>query len=133
MATLPTGWDREIKPDTPETQLQNAIANSAIAPKRPVRVTLDGKIHRFAVVGDKNTEKAGWYIGFGDNIPAGMFGSWRGSVESKWLADVGRELTAEEIAACERRMAEAAAIRDEERRKYREQIANAVMFQLARP
>ena len=127
MATLPTGWDREIKPDTPETQLQNAIANSAIAPKRPVRVTLDGKIHRFAVIGDKNTEKAGWYIGFGDNIPAGMFGSWRGSVESKWLADVGRELTAEEIAACERRMSEAAAIRDEERRKYREQIANAVM------
>lgn len=126
MATLPTGWDREVKPDVPETQLQNAIANSAIAPKRPVRVILDGKIHRFAVIGDKNTEKAGWYIGFGDNIPAGMFGSWRGSVESKWLADVGRELTAEEIAACERRMAEAAAIRDEERRKYREQIASAV-------
>ncbi|WP_051485023.1 AAA family ATPase [Cloacibacillus evryensis] len=127
MATLPTGWDREIKPEAPEIQLQDAITNSPIAPKRTVRIILDGKIHRFAVEGDKNTEKAGWYIGFGDNIPAGMFGSWRGSVESKWLADVGRELTAEEIAVCERRMAEAAAIRDEERRKYREQIASAVM------
>ena len=127
MATLPTGWDREVKPDTPETQLQNAIANSAIAPKRPVHVILDGKIRRFAVIGDKNTEKAGWYIGFGDNIPAGMFGSWHGGgFESKWLANVGRDLTADEIVSCEKRMAEAASIRDEERRRYREQIANAV-------
>lgn len=127
MAQLPAGWDREINPDAPEEQLEAAIAASGLNPIRGLNIVLDGRIHRFAVEGDKNTEKAGWYIGFGDNIPAGMFGSWRGSVESKWLADVGRELTAEEIAVCERRMAEAAAIRDEERRKYREQIANAIM------
>ena len=85
MATLPTGWDREIKPEAPEIQLQDAIANSPIAPKRTVRIILDGKIHRFAVEGDKGGEKAGWYIGFGDNIPAGMFGSWHGGgFEAKW-------------------------------------------------
>lgn len=127
MAQLPAGWDREISPDAPEEQLEAAIAASGLNPIRGLNIVLDGRIHRFAVEGDKGTAKAGWYVGFGDNIPAGMFGSWRGSVESKWLADVGRELTAEEIAVCERRMAEAAAIRDEERRKYREQIANAIM------
>lgn len=126
MATLPTGWDREIKLDPPEIQLQDAIASSLIAPKRPVHVILDGKIHRFAVAGDKNTEKAGWYIGFGDNIPAGMFGSWRGSFESKWRADIERELTAEEAAEFERRISEMSAIKESERRKYYEQIASAV-------
>lgn len=126
MATLPTGWDKEIKLDPPEIQLQDAIASSLIAPKRPVRVILDGRIHRFAVAGDKNTEKAGWYIGFGDNIPAGMFGSWRGGFESKWRADIGRELSTEDIATYETRIAEISAIRDEERLKYREQIASAV-------
>lgn len=126
MATLPTGWDREIKPDTPETQLQNAIANSAIAPKRPVRCILDGKIHRFAIAGDKNTEKAGWYVAFGDNIPAGIFGSWRGSMEEKWRGDTGRIYTPEETAAYEARLVELQAIRDAERRKRYEQIASAV-------
>ncbi|MEG1912935.1 MAG: hypothetical protein RR091_10645, partial [Cloacibacillus sp.] len=98
MATLPTGWDREIKPEAPEIQLQDAIANSPIAPKRAVRIILDGKIHRFAVEGDKGGEKAGWYIGFGDNIPAGMFGSWHGGgFEAKWRGDIGRALSAEEV------------------------------------
>ena len=127
MATLPTGWDREIKPEAPEIQLQDAIANSPIAPKRTVRIILDGKIHRFAVEGDKGGEKAGWYIGFGDNIPAGMFGSWHGGgFEAKWRGDIGRALSAEEVTAYETRIAAIAALRDEERRKYREQIASAV-------
>lgn len=126
MATLPTGWDREIKLDPPEIQLQNAIADSPVMAKKAVCVVLDGKIHRFAVAGDKNTEKAGWYIGFGDNIPAGMFGSWRGGFESKWRADIGRELTAEEAAEFERRISEMSAIKESERRKYYEQIASAV-------
>ena len=84
MAQLPTGWERQTELAPPEEQLQNAIEASGLAPKRPVRCILDGKIHRFAVAGDENTEKAGWYVAFGDNIPAGIFGSWRGSMEEKW-------------------------------------------------
>ena len=126
MATLPTGWDREVKPDTPEEQLQNAIDASGLSPKRPVRCILDGKIHRFAVAGDKNTEKAGWYVAFGDNIPAGIFGSWRGSIEEKWRGDTGRIYTPEETAAYEARLVEMQAIRDAERKKRYEQIASAV-------
>ena len=126
MAQLPTGWERQTELDPPEEQLQNAIDASGLSPKRPVRCILDGKIHRFAIAGDKNTEKAGWYVAFGDNIPAGIFGSWRGSMEEKWRGDTGRIYTPEETAAYEARLVELQAIRDAERRKRYEQIASAV-------
>lgn len=126
MAQLPAGWDREISPDAPEEQLEAAIAASGLNPIRGLNIVLDGRIHRFAVEGDKGTAKAGWYVGFGDNIPAGMFGSWRGGFEQRWRADVGRELSAEELAAYEARIAEITAIKEAERRKYYEQIAEAV-------
>lgn len=126
MAVLPSGWDREIKPGAPEEQLAAAISASGLNPTKNPRIVLDGKIHRFPVEGDKGTEKAGWYIGFGDNIPAGMFGSWRGGFEQRWRADVGRELSAEELAAYEARIAEITAIKEAERRRYYEQIAEAV-------
>lgn len=126
MAQLPANWDREIRLDPPEVQLQNVISDSPIMPKSPAQIILDGKIHRFAVAGDKHNEKAGWYIGFGDNIPAGIYGSWRGGFESKWRADIGRELLAEEIAETERRIAAISAIREAEKQKHYAQIANAV-------
>lgn len=126
MAQLPANWDREIRLDPPEVQLQNVISDSPIMPKSPAQIILDGKIHRFAVAGDKHNEKAGWYIGFGDNIPAGIYGSWRGGFELKWRADIGRELLAEEIAETERRIAAISAIREAEKQKHYAQIANAV-------
>lgn len=126
MAQLPTGWERQTELAPPEEQLQNAIEASGLAPKRPVRCILDGKIHRFAVAGDENTEKAGWYVAFGDNMPAGIFGSWRGSMEEKWRGDTGRIYTPEETAAYEARLVELQAIRDAERKKRYEQIASAV-------
>lgn len=126
MSLLPTGWDREIKPDAPEVQLAAAISSSGLNPTKSLRIVLDGNIHRFAVEGDKGMETAGWYVGFGDNIPAGMFGSWRGGFEQRWRADIGRELSPEELAAYEARIAEITAIKEAERRKYYEQIAEAV-------
>lgn len=126
MAQLPTGWEGQTELAPPEEQLQNAIEASGLAPKHPVRCILDGKVHRFAVAGDKNTEKAGWYVAFGDNIPAGIFGSWRGSMEEKWRGDTGRIYTPEETAVYEARLVELQAIRDAERRKRYEQIASAV-------
>ena len=126
MSLLPTGWDREIKPDAPEEQLAAAITASGLNPTKSLRIVLDGNIHRFAVEGDKGRETAGWYVGFGDNIPAGMFGSWRGGFEQRWRADIGRELSPEELAAYEARIAEITAIKEAERRRYYEQIAEAV-------
>lgn len=126
MSLLPTGWDREIKPDAPKEQLAAAISSSGLNPTKSLRIVLDGNIHRFAVEGDKGRETAGWYVGFDDNIPAGIFGSWRGGFEQRWRADIGHELSPEELAAYEARIAEAIAIKEAERRRYYEQIASAV-------
>lgn len=126
MAQLPTGWERQTELDPPEEQLQDAINASGLSPKQSVRCILDGKVHRFAVAGDKNNEKAGWYVAFGDNIPAGIFGCWRGSIEEKWRGDTGRIFSPEEAVAYEARLVELQAIRDTERKKHYEQISSAV-------
>lgn len=68
---------------------------------------LDGRIHRFKVRGDKARQKSGWYKLFGDRLPAGAFGSWRGDVCIKWHARGEQLLTdadREEIEAIQARV-----------------------------
>lgn len=97
----------------PEEQLIDAIRNAGLDP--PEHVVLDGKLHRFRS-GTKGSAKAGdksgWYVVFGDGIPAGRFGCWRMGLESPWRADVGRQFSPAEEMAHVRRMAEAKALRD---------------------
>ena len=99
----------------PEEQLLDAIRDAGLEP--PEQVILDGKIHRFKS-GTKGApghgDKPGWYLVFGDGVPAGRFGCWRAGVEVTWRADVGRKLTQTEEMAHARRMAEAKALRDAE-------------------
>lgn len=99
----------------PEEQLLDAIREAGLEP--PEQVILDGKIHRFKS-GTKGApghgDKPGWYLVFGDGVPAGRFGCWRSGVEVTWRADVGRKLTQTEEMAHARRMAEAKALRDAE-------------------
>jgi phage/plasmid primase-like uncharacterized protein len=103
--------ERRIAP--PEEQLIDAIRNAGLEP--PDHVVLDGKLHRFRS-GTKGSAKAGdksgWYVVFGDGIPAGRFGCWRMGLESPWRADVGRQFSPAEEMAHVRRMAEAKALRD---------------------
>jgi phage/plasmid primase-like uncharacterized protein len=100
---------------SPEEQLIDAIREAGLEP--PEQVILDGKIHRFKS-GTKGApghgDKPGWYLVFGDGVPAGRFGCWRAGVEVTWRADVGRKLTQTEEMAHARRMAEAKALRDAE-------------------
>lgn len=88
---------------------------------------LDGKIHRFDT-GTKGHghrgDKTGWYVIFPDGVPAGKFGCWRSAIEHKFCAHVARELTAAEHMALQRRMAEAQAARDEERKKSQQSTAD---------
>jgi putative DNA primase/helicase len=112
---------------SPEDQLRDAIlASGMISPKE---ILLDGKIHRF-ISGTKGStghgDKTGWYIAFGDGIPAGRFGCWRSGIESTWRADVGRKLTHTEEMAHVRRMAEAKALRDAEAAKKQEIAVSTV-------
>lgn len=111
----------------PEEQLIDAIRAAGLEP--PDHVVLDGRLHRFRS-GTKGSagagDKAGWYVAFGDGVPAGRFGCWRAGVEVAWRADVGRQLSPAEEMAHARRMAEAKALRDAEMERRREAAAATV-------
>ena len=118
----------EKRVDPPEVQLIDAIRAAGLEP--PDQVFLDGKIHRFKSgtkgTGNKGGDKPGWYLVFGDGVPAGRFGCWRMGFESPWRADVGRKLTPTEEMAHARRIAEAKALRDAELERQHE-VASATV------
>jgi phage/plasmid primase-like uncharacterized protein len=118
--------EKRIAP--PEEQLIDAIRAAGLDP--PDHIVMDGKIHRFKSgtkgSGNKGGDKPGWYLIFGDGVPAGRFGCWRMGFESPWRADVGRKLTPTEEMAHARRIAEAKAIRDAELDRQHE-VASATV------
>jgi len=89
-----------------------AIMQAGITP--PDSIEADGDLHRFSTNGRRN-DKAGYYVLHLDGVPAGLFGCWRSGIERKWRADLGRPLSASEIAQMSARAAEQAAIRDAHR------------------
>lgn len=113
--------------DPPEAQLIDAIRAAGMEP--PDEVFLDGKIHRFRS-GTKgspgHSDKPGWYLVFGDGIPAGRFGCWRAGLEVTFRADIGRKLTQPEEMANAKRLVEAKALRDAELQRQREVAAVTV-------
>ncbi len=118
--------EKRIPP--PEEQLYDAMLDAGLQP--PDNIHMDGKIHRFNSgtkgTGGKGGDKPGWYLIFGDGVPAGRFGCWRAGVESTWRADVGRKYTPAEEMAHARRMAEAKTIRDAAIEKQHEIAADTV-------
>lgn len=117
----------EKRVDPPETQLRDAIIRAGL--HAPDTLILDGSLHRFAS-GTKGRpghgDKSGWYVAYGDGVPAGAFGCWRSGIEVTWKADVGRQLTMQEHLAQTRRLEEAKRRRDAERQKAHEVAANSV-------
>lgn len=111
----------------PEVQLIDAIRAAGLEP--PDQVHMDGKIHRFrsGTKGQgKGGDKPGWYVVYGDGVPAGRFGCWRSGLESAWKADIGRKLSAAEEMAHARRMDEAKKARDAELKRQHELAADTV-------
>jgi phage/plasmid primase-like uncharacterized protein len=97
----------------PEAQLIDAMRAAGLEP--PDEIHFDGKIHRFRS-GTKGSpghgDKPGWYLVFGDGIPAGRFGCWRAGMEITWRADVGRKLTEFEEMVHARRINESKVLRE---------------------
>jgi putative DNA primase/helicase len=98
-------------------QFLAAIAEAGLTP--PEFIATDGGLHRFSSDGRRGDD-AGWYVFHAGDIPAGAFGCWRGGVSETWRADVGRELTAEEIAANRRKMDDDKCKRDAAEKKSRD-------------
>ena len=111
----------------PEHQLMDAIEDAGLTP--PDHIELDGRVHRFrsGTKGSKGAgDKTGWYIAYGDGIPAGRFGCWRAGIEQTWRAESDRSYSAAEEMALARRMSEAQSLRDAERKKSQEIVADTV-------
>lgn len=117
----------KIEPEPVEVQLINAMEAAGITP--PEHIQIDGKLHRFRS-GTRGTpgkgDKSGWYIIFGDGVPAGRFGCWRAGVEVTFRADIGRNLTDAEQMLHARRLSEAVRLRDAELKRQREVAADTV-------
>lgn len=121
----PISLVKDVRP--PEEQLKQAMADAGINP--PEHVYIDGRVHRFTSeesVFGKRAKKPGWYIIFGEGIPAGRFGCWRLGIDVKFRAEIGRKLTIEEEMLISRRMSEAKTLRDEERKRQGESAAETV-------
>lgn len=120
------------RPEPPEAQLRDAIAEAGITP--PERIVIDGNLHRFSANG-KPRDDSGWYVAFPGPIPGGQFGDWRTGISVPWRADIGRELTAAEHIALTRHAAEAKRIREAEQAKRRESAADTAeaIWQAATP
>jgi phage/plasmid primase-like uncharacterized protein len=116
---------------TAAEQLAQAMREAGIDP--PPDIRLDGKLRRFST-GEKR-DKSGWYVAFGDGIPAGAFGDWRTGVHQTWVAHLERELTPEEIALHRQRMAEIQAIREAEIQAQRAAAVSAIqsIWEAAQP
>lgn len=123
------GWSPSSTPqiDPPDVQLANAMRSAGLEP--PPDIRLDGRLHRFSSGtkgGSGHGDKSGWYVCFGDGIPAGRFGDWRSSVEMAFRADIGRQLSPFEEMSHTRRLSEARTLRDAETEKKHEVAANVV-------
>ena len=57
------------------------------------KITADGRLHRFHIEGDSLASKNGWYVLYGDGIPAGSFGSWKTGDNGTWCEKAARDLT----------------------------------------
>lgn len=113
--------------DSPETQLRKAMEAVGITP--PDTLLLDSKIHRFRSGTNGKTkagDKTGWYVIFGDGVPAGRFGCWRADIEVNFRADIGRKYSQAEEMAIARRVSEARQLREAEQKKKQEIAVNSI-------
>ncbi len=97
-------------------EFRTAIRHAGLHP--PEVIVPDGKLQRFPSNGTR-ADRAGWYVFFDDDIPAGVFGDWRSGVSETWRADIGRTLTAQEKTACRERREALRQERDTEDTKRR--------------
>lgn len=112
-----------------EQQIRDAMLAQEIVP--PESFFLDGKIHRFAsrTTGKpgKGGDKPGWYVLYPNSFGVGgCFGDWRQGSSIDFHENIGRELTAAEQMNRVRVMAQAREVRDRERKKLQEQLADVV-------
>ncbi|WP_295570191.1 VapE domain-containing protein [uncultured Stenotrophomonas sp.] len=85
----------------------------------------DGTLVRFHVEGDRRGTRNGWAVLFGDDLPAGEFGSWRTGSRHTWCAKAPLTLTAAEQRAIRQRQEVARKDRERQQREREDVAAKA--------
>ncbi len=93
---------------------RDAMRNAGL--ETDAAIIADGRLHRIHIEGDKRESKNGWYCFHDDGLPAGAFGSWKGSSQT-WCAKPDRTLTPDEREANQKRYAKARRERDEQQQR----------------
>lgn len=75
-------------------------------------IIADGQLHRISVNGKK--DKSGWYVFHVDGVPAGAYGDWRSDWSENWSSKSKSEMTDEEWAEQQQRLARAKQLRKKE-------------------
>ncbi|ACF50608.1 VapE domain-containing protein [Stenotrophomonas maltophilia] len=83
----------------------------------------DGTLVRFHVEGDRRGTRNGWAVLFGDNVPAGEFGSWRTGIRHAWCAKSPTTLSAAEQRAIRQRQEAARSARERDQREREDAAA----------
>lgn len=99
---------------TPEQQFIDAIEQAGYTP--PSHILFDGKVHRFSSDGRKRGD-SGWYIAYDGKVYAGAFGCWKDGTSLAWRQDIGRELSTIEQMEHAKRIREARASAEAERKR----------------
>lgn len=83
----------------------------------------DGRLHRFRVNGDKADSRNGWYVLYGDGVPAGSFGCWKRGVSQTWCVKTESVMTLAERREFARRMRDAREAREIENTARKKEAA----------
>ncbi|MDZ4734271.1 MAG: toprim domain-containing protein, partial [Nitrospirota bacterium] len=101
----------------------HAMEAAGLVPPDPI--IADGTLHRFPTNG-RPDDDAGWYVLYGDGIPAGTFGCWRYGVKESWCAKSDQQMTRAEWTAHQRRIEKIQRDREaEDQRRHAEAAAKA--------
>ena len=99
----------------PEIDFQSAMADAGvICPDIPA---MDGTLHRFTAEGDKNGSNNGWYVLYGDSLPAGAFGNWKTGQSETWCLKSKEAMSTAERQEWQQRMKQASQEREKEQAK----------------
>ena len=96
----------------PVIQFRDAMGGAGLSP--PDVPIADGELHRFHVEGDKSGSTSGWYVLYGDGIPAGRYGCWKRDIKEKWCAKASTEMSDAERGQWQKQMEAAQAKRKAE-------------------
>ena len=116
-----------------ERQVWDFMRRFASEPVNEHSLLLDGKIHRFRVEGDKQSEKSGAYCIYSDTWPAGWIWNWRSGVQETWAFDRSALDDEAKNFFSEEKMQEVRAYWEKRKKEYRAEIEaqqKAAMFGL---